>query len=180
LRPRTDGNCGLGTVRGRIVAAVSSTGSSVFRNVNVNFGSEGDRVEDGVDTIGKSVRRGVKRVPCDGCDVMHEGSLRPGERLEGAVDDGRRVLRGAKNEATHGGFGMLDDMAAGMVGVGRVRWKRVERLPHCCSGRTNRGHQAGLAICHTVAHMGLSSPPLLDGQLPVSAVDAFCGSEWAE
>jgi hypothetical protein len=59
LRPRTDGNCGLGTVRGRIVAAVSSTGSSVFRNVDVNLGPKGDGVEDGVDTIGKPVRRGV-------------------------------------------------------------------------------------------------------------------------
>jgi hypothetical protein len=123
---------------------VSSTGSSVFRNVDINLGSKGDGVEDGVDTIGKSVRRGVKRVPCDGCDVMHQGSLRPGERLEGAVDDGRGVLRGAKNEASHGGLSMLDDVTAGMVGVGSKRWQRVERLPHCCSSRTTQGRTGAI------------------------------------
>jgi hypothetical protein len=135
----------------RVVAAVSSTGSRVLRNVDVNLGPKGDGVEDGVDAMGKSKRRVVKRVPKMDVMLCMSTACAQAYASKSAIDDGHRVFRGAKNEATHGGPNMLDDDDCRRdwrwqhtVGACRKTVPLLQR-PH------ERGHQAGLAVCHAVA-----------------------------
>ena len=103
LRPWADSDPWFGAVGGGIVTAVPGAGSTIFGDVDVHLGPEGNRGKHRADAMGEPVRRVAKRMSGDGGDVVNEHGLRPGIRLVGAVDDRQGVLGGTEDVAAYGG-----------------------------------------------------------------------------